>query len=79
LHFAFWDFFLGTFRDFYGILEGRFESVTFITCASMEGGVPSGTIEQGFPGGRAATDEFDHEFSVPAAEICFAKYLYLHS
>jgi hypothetical protein len=58
--------------------RGRFESVTFITCAGMEGGVAIGTIELGFPGGRAETDEFDnHGFSVPASEICFEKYLYL--
>jgi hypothetical protein len=80
LHFCILGFLSWDFRDFYGILEGRFARVTFITFAGMEGGVPIGTFEQGFLGGRAATDEFDnHGFSVPATEICFAKYLYLHS
>lgn len=39
-------------------------SMTAITHAGIEGGVPIGTIEHEFTGGRAARDEFDHhEFS----------------
>jgi hypothetical protein len=66
---------LGTFMAFW---KAVLASMTATTYAGIEGGVPLGTIEHGFTGGRAARDEFDHHgFSVRASEVCLAKDLYL--